>query len=51
MLCFLHAEIRGSAVFIHHKSAVFNLMIDRLFKIPMSAENKLKELKRMQGLQ
>jgi hypothetical protein len=32
---------------IQHKLAAFNSMINRLFTIPMSAKNKLKELKKI----
>jgi hypothetical protein len=32
---------------MQHKYAAFNLMVNRLFTILMSAENKLKELKKI----
>jgi hypothetical protein len=32
---------------IQHKSAAFNSMVNRLFTIPMSADNKLKEIKKI----
>jgi predicted oxidoreductase (fatty acid repression mutant protein) len=35
---------------IQHKSAAFNSIVNRLFIIPMIAENKLKELKRIKRI-
>jgi predicted oxidoreductase (fatty acid repression mutant protein) len=32
---------------VQHKSATFNSMVNRLFTIPMSAENQLKDLKKI----